>query len=404
MNSFSRFLCLAAGLAAAVPFGVPTQAFAAPATPEQTWTEFAGSLPKPTVARPDRSSPMVEHYKWAYAHLLPAQLANAMTYYTQHPANPTRWQAVQQLENIFMSWDRALAKEPPAVVEEVDKVVSASERKASVQKIDGLIAALYAANDVPNDVRLYFDSRQVRQAIQTAMTGKLPSAAPDWDPIRKELDTLATRYPLEGNLANTVRFYLGARYPEGSDATQKKRDLESLTRSQNTAIVSLARETLERDELLAKPLELAFTAVDGRSVDLKDLRGKVVLIDFWATWCGPCIAELPNVKKVYADYHAKGFDIIGVALENASIKPGDTDEQIALKHEKAKTVLNEFTAKNGMPWPQYYDGKYWKNDISTRFGIAAIPAMFLLDQTGKVVSTNARGEKLEAEVKRLLGR
>jgi len=65
-------------------------------------------------------------------------------------------------------------------------------------------------------------------------------------------------------------------------------------------------------------------------------------------------------------------------------------------------VLNDFTTMTDMPWPQYYDGKFWKNDLSTRFGIASIPAMFLIDQDGRIVSTEARGPKLEAEIKRLL--
>ena len=64
--------------------------------------------------------------------------------------------------------------------------------------------------------------------------------------------------------------------------------------------------------------------------------------------------------------------------------------------------MTDFTTTNAMPWPQYFDGKWWKNDVSTQYDIKAIPAMFLLDQDGKVVSTNARGEKLEQEVKRLL--
>ena len=68
----------------------------------------------------------------------------------------------------------------------------------------------------------------------------------------------------------------------------------------------------------------------------------------------------------------------------------------------AKKILTDFTAKEAMPWPQYFDGKYWKNEISTQHAINSIPAMFLLDQDGKVVSTEARGPKLEAEVKRLL--
>jgi thiol-disulfide isomerase/thioredoxin len=153
---------------------------------------------------------------------------------------------------------------------------------------------------------------------------------------------------------------------------------------------------------MAKPLELAFTAVDGRPVDLKNLRGKVVLIDFWATWCGPCIAELPNVKRVYADHHDKGFEVIGISLENGRLLPGDTPEQSAAKLAAAKKVLTDFTAKEMMPWPQHFDGKYWKNEFAVQFSIASIPAMFLLDQEGRVVSTNARGPLLEQEVKRML--
>ncbi|OYU99832.1 MAG: hypothetical protein CFE26_24965 [Verrucomicrobiales bacterium VVV1] len=114
------------------------------------------------------------------------------------------------------------------------------------------------------------------------------------------------------------------------------------------------------------------------------------------------MAELPNVKKVYADYHAKGFEVIGISLENAKLAPKDTPEQTAAKLEAAKKILTDFTAQNDMPWPQQFDGKFWKNELSTRYGIAAIPAMFLVDQEGKIVSTNARGPKLEAEVKRLL--
>ena len=70
--------------------------------------------------------------------------------------------------------------------------------------------------------------------------------------------------------------------------------------------------------------------------------------------------------------------------------------------KKAKEVLANFAAKHELPWPQYFDGKWWKNDISTRFGIVSIPAMFLIDQNGNLVTTEARGQKLEAEVKRLL--
>jgi len=159
----------------------------------------------------------------------------------------------------------------------------------------------------------------------------------------------------------------------------------------------------------APPADVAPPSTEVEPLDVAHLRARLFgsaarprLVNFWATWCGPCVAELPNVKKVYAAYRDMGFEVVGISLENAKLSPADTPGQTAAKLEKAKQILTDFTAKNAMPWPQYLEGKWWKNDISTRFGIVSIPAMFLIDQNGRLVTTEARGPKLEAEVKRLL--
>ena len=136
-------------------------------------------------------------------------------------------------------------------------------------------------------------------------------------------------------------------------------------------------------ELKNKPLELKFTAVDGKAFDLDSLKGKVVLIDFWATWCEPCVAELPNVIKAYQELHPKGFEIVGISLD------------------QDKEKLMAFVKEKGMEWPQYFDGKGWQNEISTKYGISSIPAMWLVNKKGMVVSTNARGG-LEETVAKLL--
>jgi thiol-disulfide isomerase/thioredoxin len=122
-------------------------------------------------------------------------------------------------------------------------------------------------------------------------------------------------------------------------------------------------------------------------VDLAQLRGKVVLVDFWATWCGPCIRELPNVKEAYRRYHERGFEVIGISLD----------------HAKAREAVLKFVKVAELPWPQYYDGKGWANKWASAFAINSIPAAWLIDQNGRVVDKNARGEQLESEVKRMLG-
>lgn len=146
---------------------------------------------------------------------------------------------------------------------------------------------------------------------------------------------------------------------------------------------------LRQADGLNKAFELKFTdVVSGKEVSMADYKGKVVAIDFWATWCGPCIAELPKMKKLYEELHAKGFEIIGVSLDQPEDKGG-------------LTKLKDFVAKENMPWAQYYQGNYWDSEFSKSWGINAIPCLFLIDQNGNLIDVEAR-EGLEAKVKALL--
>lgn len=143
-------------------------------------------------------------------------------------------------------------------------------------------------------------------------------------------------------------------------------------------------KTMETEKAIKeKPLELSFTSTDGKEIDLSKMRGKVVLVDFWATWCGPCVAELPNVIASYKKLHDKGFEIVGISFDQ------DKDKLMAMTKDK------------GMTWPQYFDGEGWKNKFGQQFGISSIPTMWLVDKKGMVVDTRGR-EDLEKKVEKLL--
>ena len=163
--------------------------------------------------------------------------------------------------------------------------------------------------------------------------------------------------------------------------TLEDRILKEYPDSRYTPMIKGARR---QRESIGKPFELEFTdAVSGSTISMGSLKGKVVVVDFWATWCGPCVAEMPTMKKLYQKYHGQGVEFLGISLDQP-------------KEQGGLDALKKFVKEKEIPWPQYYQGKGWQSDFSSSWGINSIPSMFVVDQEGKLVSVEARGnlEKL----------
>jgi thiol-disulfide isomerase/thioredoxin len=156
-------------------------------------------------------------------------------------------------------------------------------------------------------------------------------------------------------------------------------------------VVEQIKASRKKREKIGKPFELEFTdAIKGSTVSMKGLKGKVVVVDFWATWCGPCVAEMPKMKKLYAEYKDKGVEFIGVSLDQS-------------KEQGGLDKLKKYVADNEIGWPQYYQGKGWQSEFSVGWDVNSIPCVFIVDAEGNLYSTEARG-KLDKLIPELLSK
>lgn len=335
---------------------------AAPATQpakdaDQAWRELVelGQLPQPPESWKDRepSEQEVERFQAAEAQRLTKAAEAAKEFQARYPADP---RAEQAQTREYQLLDVLLRLGNTNVL-------------TRLETLDGI---RLKNPKLPEDERVYIRAGAVhRKAMARLSEGRAVALGE----LEKGARTLLQEFPQrpEGfEMLQTVAL--------GADPEKAQQLALELSRS---AAPEPVKEAVKPLLLLGKPLSLKFTAVDGRVVDLEKLRGKVVLLDFWATWCEPCVREIPNVRAAYQKLQSKGFEIIGISFD-----------------ENRQRLLG-FVKEQNMPWPHYFDGKQWENELGKKFGIQSLPSMWLVDRKGNLRDLNA-GEELANKVQKLL--
>jgi thiol-disulfide isomerase/thioredoxin len=297
-----------------------------------------------------------------------------------------------------------------AIIEAADKVIAADTdgktRATAVQaKLDALSLLERVGNaDAAKQTKELLDKIKDDKQPEVVQVAKLftfrnrmaeigadPAAAAKlWDDLKTELKAA----PNKDLILLAAMFATGQEHRDPEAAVKYLTDLSDIAgKSKDPEISELAKKfegTIRRLTLMGKPMEIKGTLLDGTPFDQGTLKGKVVLVDFWATWCGPCVGELPNVKKNYEKYHDKGFEVVGVSLD------------------RSLEDLQAFIAKEKITWPilfpQAEKDQYWNNPLAVYYGVNGIPCVILIDQKGKVVSLNARGPELGKKLDELLGK
>jgi len=280
--------------------------------------------------------------------------------------------------------DLFIGGEQVSIVGHMDSIDQASVTGSSIHDTYAMFKAGMSSFDEENR-SLYMQYMQAQQAGDSLAAAAIDSLYEDlMDRQAEYRETFVAE-----NNSSAVAPYLIYSNLYGKEASELQEEMSvldsSLTSSVYYGLLNDQIALLER-VAVGQPAVL-FSQADTTGADfaLESLKGQYVLIDFWASWCGPCRQENPNVVGVYNDYHEKGFEILGVSF--------DTD--------RAKWL--DAIAADGLMWPQVSDLEGWKNAAGQLYGVRSIPHTVLLDPEGTIIAKNLRGDELRAKLAELLG-
>ena len=290
---------------------------------------------------------------------------------------------LEDAEKLF----EAISKFRPANREQA--IAHAKEMRTSMPKFYARVVEL-AEKAMKTDTPMYLDAKRyvLNTSLGRAMQ-KPEQAGQAIDDVANFLSSLKSVSGRDSQIAVMACYRLSssrAKFEPGFKEEAYEKLAGVLHKTENKDAIKSAKMIegiARRAKLVGTNIELAGTKMDGSAFDLKELNGKVVLVDFWATWCGPCIREHPNIEKNYEKYHEKGFEVVGISLD------------------RDRARLEKFVEEKETKWIILHDKG--ANAATVTYGVVGIPSMFLIDRDGKVISTTARGPSLNKLLEKLFG-